>query len=91
VTHVVPPPPPIDAMGYVESIMAFFVVEEQVENRVDGGDFDNAISVSAMDKEKSASTEPSLDPSKPMQCKCRVRLCDCVYAPITLLFSGLFT
>ena len=28
VTHVVPPPPPIDAMGYVEADMPFFVVEK---------------------------------------------------------------
>ncbi|KIW86331.1 hypothetical protein Z517_01727 [Fonsecaea pedrosoi CBS 271.37] len=72
VTHVVPPPPPIDAMGYVEEGGAFFVVEEQPENRVDGGDFDNVKSVSAMDQQKGVQSEPSLDPSQPT----RVRPCD---------------
>jgi Zinc finger, C3HC4 type (RING finger) len=87
VTHVVPAPPPIDAMGYVEANMPFFVVEEQAENRVDGGDFENVISVSAMDRERGVATEPSLDPSKPTQCKCAVRLCDCVYVPNMALLS----
>ena len=78
-THIVPPPPPIDAMGYVEANMPFFVVEEQVDNRVDGGDFDNVISVSAMDKEKGVTVEPTFDPSKPKMCKeCETRLCDCM-------------
>jgi hypothetical protein len=79
VTHIVPPPPPIDAMGYVEANMPFFVVEEQVDNRVDGGDFDNVISVSAMDKEKGVTVGPAFDPSKPKMCKeCEMRLCDCM-------------
>ncbi|OAG42872.1 hypothetical protein AYO21_02823 [Fonsecaea monophora] len=81
VTHVVPPPPPIDAMGYVEEGGAFFVVEEQPENRVDGGDFDNVKSVSAMDQQKGVQSEPSLDPSQPTRCKCGIRLCDCVVRP----------
>lgn len=79
VTHIVPPPPPIDAMGYVEADMPFFVVEEQVDNRVDGGDFDNITSVSAMDKEKGVTTELAFDLSKPKMCKeCETRLCDCM-------------
>ena len=66
-------------MGYVEANMPFFVVEEQVDNRVDGGDFDNVISVSAMDKEKGVTVEPEFDPSKPKMCKERkMRLCDCM-------------
>ncbi|OQU97521.1 hypothetical protein CLAIMM_03446 isoform 2 [Cladophialophora immunda] len=81
VTHVVPPPPPIDAMGYIEEGGAFFVVEEQPENRVEGGDFDNVESVSAVDKGKGVRTEPSLDPNQPTQCKCGIRLCDCVVRP----------
>ncbi|KIY04093.1 uncharacterized protein Z520_00785 [Fonsecaea multimorphosa CBS 102226] len=72
VTHIVPPPPPIDAMGYIEEGGSFFVVEEQPENRVDGGDFDNVKSVSAMDKDQGVRTEPSLDPTQPT----RVRPCD---------------
>ena len=66
-------------MGYVEANMPFFVVEEQVDNRVDGGDFGNVISVSAMDKEKGVTVEPEFDPSKPKMCKeCETRLCDCM-------------
>jgi hypothetical protein len=79
VTHIVPQPPPIDVAAYAEANMPFFVIEEQVDNRVDGGDFDNVISVSAMDNVKGVSTEPSLDPSKPSMCKvCEARLCDCM-------------
>ena len=79
VTHIVPPPPPISTEEYVEANMPFFVVEEQVENRVEGGDFGNVISVSAMDKEKGATTEPEFDPKKPKMCKeCETRLCDCM-------------
>lgn len=59
--------------------MPFFVVEEQVDNRLDGGDFDNVISVSAMDKEKVVTTEQSFDPSRPRSCgQCETRLCDCM-------------
>lgn len=79
VTHIVPPPPPIDASAYVEANMPFFVVEEQVENRVEGGDFNNVSSVSAMDKKIGVTTEPAFDPAKPKMCKeCQMRLCDCM-------------
>jgi hypothetical protein len=79
VTHIIPPPPPIDAMGYTEANMPFFVVEEQVNNRVDGGDFNNVSSVSAIDKEKGVTVEPAFDPSKPKKCQqCETRLCDCM-------------
>ncbi|OAP62752.1 hypothetical protein AYL99_01979 [Fonsecaea erecta] len=71
-------PPPIDTMGYLEEGGSFFVVEEQSENRIDGGEVNNVKSVSAMDKHQDIKTEPSLDPRRPTQCKCGVRLCDCV-------------
>lgn len=59
--------------------MPFFVVEEQVDNRVDGGDFDGVVSVSAMDEAKGVATESLFDPSKPTKCKtCERRLCDCM-------------
>ena len=61
--------------------MPFFVVEEQVNNRVEGGDFNTVNSVSAMDKEnlKGVTAEPEFDPSKPKICKeCETRLCDCM-------------
>lgn len=79
VTHIVPPPPPIDAKEYVDQGQPFFVIEEQTDNRVDGGDFSNIASVSAKDKEKGVTTETFFDPSKPKMCKeCETRLCDCL-------------
>jgi hypothetical protein len=70
----------MDAKGYVQAKMPFFVVETQVDNRVEGGDFRDVISVSAMDKKKGVTTEPEFDPSKPKMCKeCETRLCDCMY------------
>ncbi|KAK2767454.1 hypothetical protein FQN54_003610 [Arachnomyces sp. PD_36] len=89
VTHIVPPPPPIDAMGYVEQDLPFFVVEEQVDNRVDGGEFKNVASVSAMDKKTGVMTEPSFDPSKPTMCTgCETRLCDCIVRPCNHQFCN---
>jgi len=88
VTHVVPPPPPIDTTAYVESGGQFFVVQERPDARVEGGDFTNVKSVSAMDKEKGVAAEPSLDPSTPTQCKCGVRLCDCVVRPCDHIFCN---
>ncbi len=78
-THIVPPPPPIDAAEYAKANLPFYVVEEQVDNRVEGGDFNNIVSVSAMDKEQGVTAEPVFDPSKPRMCReCEVRLCDCM-------------
>jgi hypothetical protein len=80
VTHIVPKPPPMDAQRYAEDNLPFFVVEEQVNHRLEGGDFDAVRSVSAMDQAQGVTTEPSLDPSKPVACGlCKTRLCDCVY------------
>jgi hypothetical protein len=79
VTHIVPAPPPIDAETYAKSNMPFFVLEEKPEERLEGGDFENVQSVSAMDREKGVSEEQSFDPTKPVQCQCGIRLCDCVY------------
>ena len=45
VTHIVPPPPPIDAKTYAESNMPFFVLEERPDERLEGGDFDHVKSV----------------------------------------------
>ncbi|ERF75222.1 hypothetical protein EPUS_00014 [Endocarpon pusillum Z07020] len=83
VTHIVPPPPPpIDAAEYAEAKLPFYVVEEQVDNRLEGGDFDNVISVSAMDKDQGVTREPEFDPSKPRMCGgCEMRLCDCIIRP----------
>lgn len=78
VTHIVPAPPPIDAETHAKQNHAFYVVEEQQDNRLGGGDFDNVKSVSAVDEER-GTTEQSLDPTKPTPCQCEIRLCDCVY------------
>jgi hypothetical protein len=79
VTHIVPQPPPIDAKAYTEAGGQYFVVEEKVGERLDGGDFDNVKSVSQMDQHIGISTEPEFDPTKPKMCTtCELRLCDCM-------------
>lgn len=79
VTHIVSPPPPIGADEYIKKDLPFFVVDELVDKRVDGGDFDNVKSVSAMDAQNGVVKEPDLDPTKPIVCgECETRLCDCV-------------
>lgn len=78
VTHIVPPPPPMDATAYAKSNLPLSVVEEKPDERLDGGDFGEVKSVSTMDKQGGVKDEQSLDPTKPTQCGCGVRLCDCV-------------
>lgn len=79
VTHVVPAPPPMDAQTYTDANLPFFVVEEDVDNRLDEGNFGQVDSVSGMDKKIGVSTEPEFDPNKPKMCKeCSLRLCDCM-------------
>lgn len=78
VTHIVPGPP-IDAQTYIDADLPFFVVEENPDNRLDEGDFDQVASVSEMDKKIGATTEPEFDPNKPKMCEeCSLRLCDCM-------------
>jgi hypothetical protein len=72
VTHIVPPPPPINATEYIQANLPFFVVDEQDDSRIEGGDFDNVKSVSTMDMEKGVEDEPSFDPSKPTMCETRL-------------------
>lgn len=88
VTHIVPLPPPIDVKGYAEGGGQFFVIEEQPENRLEGGDFEDIKSVSALDKEKAVPAEAELDPTTPMQCKCGIRMCDCVVRPCGHVFCN---
>ncbi|KAF3407965.1 hypothetical protein DPV78_000617 [Talaromyces pinophilus] len=89
ITHIVPPPPPIDTKDYVKSNLPFFVVEEQVDNRLEGGDFDNVKSVSTLDQEKGISTESTFDPYKPTRCnECKIRLCDCIVRPCDHTFCN---
>jgi hypothetical protein len=67
------------AYDYVIEKLPFFVVGEQIDDRLDGGDFDNLKSVSQMDEIKGMASEPSFDPSQPLLCKtCERRLCDCM-------------
>ncbi|EFR05201.1 integral membrane protein [Nannizzia gypsea CBS 118893] len=65
VTHIVPPPPPVDGAEYIKKGLPFFVVDEQVDNRVDGGDFNDVKSISTINAEKGITAEPSFDPNKP--------------------------
>ncbi|KAB2109215.1 hypothetical protein AG0111_0g3523 [Alternaria gaisen] len=79
VTHIVPRPPPMDAKAYTEAAGQFFVIKEKVDERLDGGDFDNVKSVSQMDQQVGISTKPEFDPTKPKICTtCELRLCDCM-------------
>ena len=79
VTHVVPQPPPMDAKAYTDAGLPFYVMQEDVDNRVDEGDFEGIKSVSAMDQEVGISTEDEFDPMKPRMCTtCEKRLCDCM-------------
>lgn len=77
VTHIVPQPLPVDIRTYAESGCKFFVVEEKIEGRLDGGEFGNVKSVSQMDAHGGVTTEPEFDSTKPKMCTtCEVRLCD---------------
>jgi len=83
VTHIVPTPPSTDVKAYTEAGGQYFVVEEKVDERLDGGDFDNVKSVSQMDQHVGISAEPDFDPTKPKMCTtCELRLCDCVYVSL---------
>ena len=78
VTHIVQEPP-LSAQAYMDAGLPFFVIEENVENRLDKGDFEQVVSVSEMDKKIGVTTEPSFDPNKPKMCEeCSLRLCDCM-------------
>ncbi|KAI4696651.1 uncharacterized protein J4E88_000828 [Alternaria novae-zelandiae] len=90
VTHIVPTPPSIDVKAYTEAGGQYFVVEEKVDERLDGGDFDNVKSVSQMDQHIGISTEPEFDPTKPKMCTtCELRLCDCIIRPCDHQFCNI--
>jgi hypothetical protein len=79
VTHIVPPPIPMSIYEDIQAELPFFAVEEQIDNRLDGGDFDHVKSVSKMDEAKGITYGPYLDPNQPAMCSsCERRLCDCV-------------
>ncbi|KAF2021493.1 hypothetical protein BU24DRAFT_417132 [Aaosphaeria arxii CBS 175.79] len=84
ITHIVPAPPPPSAEDYAKKGGAFYVVEEKVDDRVEGGDFEGVDSVSKIDKKKlaEAKEDDEFDPKKPVMCKvCEIRLCDCIIRP----------
>ncbi|EOA92167.1 uncharacterized protein SETTUDRAFT_134260 [Exserohilum turcica Et28A] len=90
VTHIVPRPPPIDVSEYVEAGGEFYVVDEKIDERLDGGDFDNVKSVSHMDQQVGITTDPEFDPAKPKMCStCEVRLCDCIVRPCNHQFCNM--
>lgn len=79
VTHVVPQPPPVAVEDYIKDGGQFYVIEEKVDERLPGGDFDNVKSVSQMDKHVGITTDTEFDPTKPKMCTtCERRLCDCM-------------
>ena len=82
VTHIVPPETPITARAYADAGLPFYVVEEDIENRLDGSDTLDAVkSVSQMDKQIGVDDcgAPSLDTKAPKRCGvCKIRLCDCM-------------
>lgn len=83
-THIVPPPIPMSAYEAILAKLPFFVVSEQIDNRLEGGDFDNVKSVSKMDETKGIVSESSLDPNQPIMCSsCEKRLCDYVYVTVS--------
>lgn len=90
VTHIVPPPTPITANMYNDLKLPVFLLEEELNDRVDGGNSLKGIqSVSAMDKKMGidGSSNTTFNPLKPKKCgTCEVRLCDCmcVASPPTL-------
>ena len=90
VTHIVPPPTPITANMYDDLKLPVFLLEEELNDRVDGGNSLKGIqSVSAMDKKMGIDGSPdtTFNPLKPKKCgTCEVRLCDCmcVASPSTL-------
>lgn len=88
VTHIVALPPPKDAKSYASNGGKFFVVKEQVDNRVEGGDFKGVKSVSQMD-EHIGVKEDEFDPTKPSMCaKCKTRLTDCIVRPCNHQFCN---
>ena len=95
VTHIVPPETPITARAYADAGLPFYVVEEDVENRLDGSvNLDSVKSISQMDKQVGVDDcgAPSLDIKTPKRCGvCEIRLCDCmcVIPPGSILLFSL--
>lgn len=86
-THIVPPPTPITAEKYNDQGLPVFLLEEEVNGRLDGGNSLKGVkSVSIMDKETGIDdiSNAVFDPLKPKKCQtCESMLCDCMYVLIT--------
>lgn len=69
----------MDAKAYTDAGIPFYVVQEDVDNRLEEGDFEDISSISAMDKQIGVTTEEEFDPMRPKMCtQCEMRLCDCM-------------
>lgn len=94
VTHIVPQSPSLDVKAYAEAGGQFFVVEEDVEGRIEGGEFEDIKSVSAINKQILAGKgkgrkEEEFDPMMARMCKgCEIRLCDCIIRPCNHTFCN---
>jgi hypothetical protein len=86
ITHIVPPPTPITAKAYNDQGFHVFLLEEEVDGRLDSGNpLKGVKSVSMIDKETGIDgiSEATFDPLKPKKCQtCELRLCDCMYVLI---------
>lgn len=82
-THIVPPMVPLTPQAYKEAGLPFYVLEEEIDNRIDGGQALKEVkSVSTMDKEVGvgSGSDTTGDTLRPKGCEiCKVRLCDCMY------------
>lgn len=82
VTHIYAHSTPITAKDYAELGLPFFVIEEDMDNRLDGSDALNAVkSVSQMDAHVGVdiSGDASDDTKLPKRCEiCKTALCDCM-------------
>jgi hypothetical protein len=83
VTHIVPPPPLITVKTYKDLGLPVFLLEEEVDGRVDAGNpLKGVKSVSMMDKEMGidSSSEVTFDLLKPKKSRTfEARLCDCMH------------
>ncbi len=93
ITHIMAPPTPITAEHYTQLGLPFFVIEEEMDQRINGGDALKGVkSVSAMDKKVGLGGEKQQDAAmnkvEPGICKgCSIRLTDCMYVILFLSWS----
>lgn len=82
ITHICAHPTPITAKDYADAGLPFFVIEEDMENRLDGSDALNAVkSVSQVDAHVGVDTSGNASENTrlPKRCElCKKALCDCM-------------